>query len=192
MAGLRVLSGSMHTADDYEAGLCMLAVVQEDFHDQLDANGEGGSRVRLALTLAPIDVRRHVSGPPAAAPSSTACDRHSDDHRRSGPARQRLGGDAAQSRRGRRRRRDRPVRFRRPAAHRRTRSGCLTEQTGPDRSAHIVHLNLPCSGTRPTARPHGSPHRRQAQPRGWIITANDQPDRAGAAFCARSAVGSPT
>lgn len=42
-------------ADDYEAGLHMLAAVQEEFYDQLDANGEGGHRVRLALTLAPRD-----------------------------------------------------------------------------------------------------------------------------------------
>lgn len=42
-------------ADDYEAGLHMLAAVQEEFYNQLDANGEGGHRVRLALTLAPRD-----------------------------------------------------------------------------------------------------------------------------------------
>lgn len=42
-------------AGDYEAGLHKLAAVQEEFYDQLDADGEGGSRVRLALTLAPVD-----------------------------------------------------------------------------------------------------------------------------------------
>lgn len=30
---------------DYEAGLRSVAVVQEEFHDQLDANGAGGGRV---------------------------------------------------------------------------------------------------------------------------------------------------
>ena len=48
---------------DYEAGLLALAEVQEEFYDQLDANGEGGGRVRLALTLAPTDVTGTV-GPP--------------------------------------------------------------------------------------------------------------------------------
>ena len=48
---------------DYEAGLLALAAVQEEFHDQLDANGEGGGRVRLALTLAPTDAIGTI-GPP--------------------------------------------------------------------------------------------------------------------------------
>ncbi len=42
-------------ADDYKAGLHMLTAVQEEFYDQLDANGEGGHRARLALIVAPID-----------------------------------------------------------------------------------------------------------------------------------------
>ena len=42
-------------AGDYDAGLLALAAVQEQFYDQLDANGEGGGRVRLALALAPVD-----------------------------------------------------------------------------------------------------------------------------------------
>jgi len=49
-------------AGDYAAGLLTLAV-QEAFYDQLDANGEGGARVRLALTLAPVDVTGAI-GPP--------------------------------------------------------------------------------------------------------------------------------
>ena len=50
-------------AGDYDAGLLTLTAVQEEFYDQLDANGEGGSRVRLALTLAPIDATGTI-GPP--------------------------------------------------------------------------------------------------------------------------------
>ena len=50
-------------AGDYEAGLRTLAAVQEGFYDQLDANGEGGGRVRLALTLAPIDAGGTISPP---------------------------------------------------------------------------------------------------------------------------------
>ena len=50
-------------AGDYEAGLLSVAAVQEEFYDQLDANGEGGGRVRLALTLAPIDAGGTI-GPP--------------------------------------------------------------------------------------------------------------------------------
>ena len=50
-------------AGDYEAGLLTLAAVQAGFYDQLDANGEGGGRVRLALTLAPIDAAGTI-GPP--------------------------------------------------------------------------------------------------------------------------------
>lgn len=41
-------------ADDYDAALPVLATVQETFYDQLDANGEGGHRARLALIVAPI------------------------------------------------------------------------------------------------------------------------------------------
>ncbi len=50
-------------AGDYEAGLLTLAAVQEEFYDHLDANGEGGARVRLALTLAPVDATGTI-GPP--------------------------------------------------------------------------------------------------------------------------------
>ena len=50
-------------ASDYEAGLLTLAAVQAGFYDQLDANGEGGGRVRLALTLAAIDAGGAI-GPP--------------------------------------------------------------------------------------------------------------------------------
>ena len=50
-------------AGDYDAGLLALAAVQEKFYDQLDANGEGGARVRLALTLAPVDATGTVGQP---------------------------------------------------------------------------------------------------------------------------------
>ena len=50
-------------AGDYDAGLLALAAVQEEFYDQLDANGEGGVRVRLALTLAPVDAAGTISLP---------------------------------------------------------------------------------------------------------------------------------
>jgi hypothetical protein len=49
-------------AGDYDAGLLTLAAGTGGVHDQLDANGEG-ARVRLALTLAPIDATGTV-GPP--------------------------------------------------------------------------------------------------------------------------------
>lgn len=50
-------------AGDYEAALQVLSVVQEQFYDQIDANGEGGHTVRLALALAPIDATGTI-GPP--------------------------------------------------------------------------------------------------------------------------------
>ena len=55
--------GPLAEAGDFEAGLQMLAAVQEEFYDQLDANGEGGAGVRLALTLAPLDASGTI-GPP--------------------------------------------------------------------------------------------------------------------------------
>jgi hypothetical protein len=48
---------------DHDAGLLALAAVPASFYDQLDANGEGGARVRLALTLAPVHVTGTI-GPP--------------------------------------------------------------------------------------------------------------------------------
>jgi hypothetical protein len=42
-------------ADDYDAALHVLAAVQTEFYDQLDANGEGGHTAELALSLARID-----------------------------------------------------------------------------------------------------------------------------------------
>lgn len=50
-------------AADYDAGLRTLVAVQEEFYNQLEANGEGGDRVRLALSLAPIDGTGSI-GPP--------------------------------------------------------------------------------------------------------------------------------
>ena len=50
-------------AGDYDAGLLALAAVQEEFYDQLDANGEGGARVRLALILAPVDATGTIGAP---------------------------------------------------------------------------------------------------------------------------------
>jgi hypothetical protein len=50
-------------AGHYEAALYVLSVVQEEFYDQLDANGEGGHTVHLALALAPVDATGTV-GPP--------------------------------------------------------------------------------------------------------------------------------
>ena len=50
-------------ADDYDAGLLALAAVQEEFYDQLDANGEGGHTVHFALALATIDATGTI-GPP--------------------------------------------------------------------------------------------------------------------------------
>ena len=43
------------TAGDLDAALDVLAGVQEEFYDQLDANGEGGFRAELALSIAPVD-----------------------------------------------------------------------------------------------------------------------------------------
>lgn len=37
--------------------------MQQEFYDQLKANGEGGGQVRLALTLAPVDPSG-ATGPP--------------------------------------------------------------------------------------------------------------------------------
>ena len=42
-------------AGDLDAALVVLAGVQEEFYDQLDANGEGGFRAELALSIAPVD-----------------------------------------------------------------------------------------------------------------------------------------
>ena len=42
-------------AGDLDAALDVLASVQEEFYDQLDANGEGGLRAELALSIAPVD-----------------------------------------------------------------------------------------------------------------------------------------
>ena len=42
-------------AGDLDAALDVLAGVQEEFYDQLDANGEGGFRAELALSIAPVD-----------------------------------------------------------------------------------------------------------------------------------------
>ncbi len=42
-------------ASDYATALRMLEAAQERFYDQIEANGEGGSRARMALTLAPRD-----------------------------------------------------------------------------------------------------------------------------------------
>ena len=42
-------------AGDLDAALEVLAGVQEEFYDQLDANGEGGFRAELALSIAPVD-----------------------------------------------------------------------------------------------------------------------------------------
>ncbi len=50
-------------AEDYDAALRLLTGVQEAFYDQLDANGEGGGPVRLALVLIPVDATGAV-GPP--------------------------------------------------------------------------------------------------------------------------------
>ena len=50
-------------AGDYDAALYVLSVVQEEFYGQLDANGEGGHTVHLALALATIDATGTI-GPP--------------------------------------------------------------------------------------------------------------------------------
>lgn len=50
-------------ADDYDAALYVLAAVQEEFYDQIDANGEGGHTAELALALAPIDTTGTVGRP---------------------------------------------------------------------------------------------------------------------------------
>ncbi len=50
-------------ADDYEAVLYVLAAVQEEFYDQLEANAEGGHTAGLVLSLAPIDATGTI-GPP--------------------------------------------------------------------------------------------------------------------------------
>ena len=42
-------------AGDLDTALGVLAGVQEEFYDQLDANGEGGFRAELALSIAPVD-----------------------------------------------------------------------------------------------------------------------------------------
>ena len=42
-------------AGDLDAALGLLASVQEEFYDQLEANGEGGFRAELALSIAPVD-----------------------------------------------------------------------------------------------------------------------------------------
>jgi hypothetical protein len=50
-------------AGDYEAALYVLSVVQEEFYDQLDANGEGSHTAQLALALAPIDATGTIGQP---------------------------------------------------------------------------------------------------------------------------------
>ena len=50
-------------AGDYDAALYTLSVVQEQFYDQLDANGEGGHTVHLALALATIDATGTIRPP---------------------------------------------------------------------------------------------------------------------------------
>ena len=42
-------------AGDPDAAPDVLADLQEEFYDQLDANGEGGLRAELALSIAPVD-----------------------------------------------------------------------------------------------------------------------------------------
>ena len=42
-------------AGDYDAALYLFSVVQEEFYDQLDANGEGGFRAELALSISPVE-----------------------------------------------------------------------------------------------------------------------------------------
>ena len=42
-------------AGDLDAALKVLSDLQEVFYDQLDANGEGGFRAELALSIAPVD-----------------------------------------------------------------------------------------------------------------------------------------
>jgi len=42
-------------AGDLDGVLDVLADVQEEFYDQLDANGEGGFWAELALSIAPVD-----------------------------------------------------------------------------------------------------------------------------------------
>ena len=49
-------------AGDLDAALGVLAGIQEQFYDQLDANGEGGFRAELALSIAPV-VATGVVGP---------------------------------------------------------------------------------------------------------------------------------
>ena len=58
-----VLHGLNLDVDPERSMLLALAAVQEEFYDQLDANGEGGARVRLALILAPVDATGAI-GPP--------------------------------------------------------------------------------------------------------------------------------
>ena len=50
-------------AGDYDAALYVLSVVQQEFYDQLDANGEGGHTVHLALALATIDATGTIGAP---------------------------------------------------------------------------------------------------------------------------------
>ena len=50
-------------ADDYDAALYVLSVVQEKFYDQLRANGEGGHTVHLALALATVDASGTIGSP---------------------------------------------------------------------------------------------------------------------------------
>ena len=42
-------------AGDLDDAVDVLAALQEQFYDQLDANGEGGFRAELALSIAPVD-----------------------------------------------------------------------------------------------------------------------------------------
>ena len=50
-------------APDLKAAQEVLAALQEQFYDQLDANGEGSHHPEIALSIAPVDVTGAV-GPP--------------------------------------------------------------------------------------------------------------------------------
>ena len=50
-------------AVDYDAVLHVLSVVQEEFYDQLDANGEGGHTVHLALAIALVNATGTIAPP---------------------------------------------------------------------------------------------------------------------------------
>jgi hypothetical protein len=58
-----LLRPSLARADDYDAALHLLEVLQREFYDQLEANGEGGACAELALAIVPVDATGTV-GPP--------------------------------------------------------------------------------------------------------------------------------